>query len=277
MTYLPAKFPSLRSYQQGHDSTMRKLRQIVASQTALAEELPLVHTTRCEVLPRIVAKHELRSLTACDVFHEHLIYFFYGRPAYRYALGRDPGGALELCPVCFVFKPYTVGGVAKRVFACDSGAIHNGYFLPHLSPADRDEMQLDSSLESARRLVPLVFGSNDRYFLGSAQSAAPASFSAGSPAQRFHALLMDQGPLGADDRRSAIEVQLQSPVLLDHHLLYVVLPAEVLNRSEVRQAILEIWQCDPIGYDIYPGAPPHDYTATIRDTIRRRFKEGQRL
>ena len=41
----------------------------VVSDTA-AEELPLVHTTRCEILPYIVATHELRSVTPCDVFHE---------------------------------------------------------------------------------------------------------------------------------------------------------------------------------------------------------------
>ena len=65
---------------------MNTLRAIVAAETDPAEELPIVHTTRCEVLPHIVASHELRSVTLCDVFHEHLIYFFYGRPAYRHVL-----------------------------------------------------------------------------------------------------------------------------------------------------------------------------------------------
>src|SRR5882724_1730932 len=126
------------------------LREIVGQQIALAEELPLVHTTRCEVLPHIVANHELRSLTPCNIFHEHLIYFFYGRPAYRYALGIDPGGGVELCPVCFVFKPHTIGNMAKRIFACDSGGIEGGFFKPHLQPPDRDDMQLDNTLDSAR-------------------------------------------------------------------------------------------------------------------------------
>src|SRR5204862_818786 len=98
-----------------------------------------------------------------------------------------------------------------------------------------------------------------------------------SPALLFHALLTETGTLAAYDRRSAIEVQLPSPVPLNHHLLYVVLPAEVLNRADVRRAILEIWQCDPIGYEVYAGAPPHDYTATIRDAIKRRFAEARRL
>jgi hypothetical protein len=216
------------------------LREIVSSQSTKFEELPLVHTTRCEILPYIVASHELRSVNPCDVFHEHLIYFFYGRPAYRYALGRDPGGGVELCPVCFVFKPHTVGDMVKRVFACDSGGVENGHFRPYLEPPDRDEMQLDGTLDSARKLVPLVFGSNEKYFHGNASTPAPTGFTVGSAAHRFYTLLKDATMRTADDRRSAIEVQLPSPVSLDHHLLYIVLPNEVLDRSDVRQAILQI-------------------------------------
>ncbi|RYD74118.1 MAG: hypothetical protein EOP84_20430, partial [Verrucomicrobiaceae bacterium] len=80
---------------------MPTLREIVTAETATTEELPLVHTTRCEVLPHIVSSHELRSVTKCDVFDEHLLYFFYGRPAYRHTLGSEPAGNLNLCPVCF--------------------------------------------------------------------------------------------------------------------------------------------------------------------------------
>lgn len=256
---------------------MTTLRAIVSAETVTAEELPLVHTTRCEILPYIVASHELRSVTPCDVFHEHLIYFFYGRPAYRHALGSEPSGNLDLCPVCFVFKPHTIGGGAKRVFACDSGGVHNGYFKDHLFPPDRDEIQLDTTLDSARKLVLLVFGDNSRYFLGKAKAAMPASFAPGTPAARFHALLTDTGAIAGDDRRSAIEVQMDSPVALDHHLLYVVLPKEMMEQPGVRETILQVWQTDPIHYETYQGAPPHEYTATIRDTLRRRFQEGGRL
>ena len=108
--------------------------------------------------------------------------------------------------MCFVFKPHTIGGRAKRVFACDSGGVHNGYFKDHLHPSDRDEMQLDTTLDSARKLVPLVFGDNCRYYLGKAKATVPAAFAAGTPAARFHALLSDTGKLAGDDRRSVIEV-----------------------------------------------------------------------
>jgi hypothetical protein len=256
---------------------MTTLRTIVADQTAAAEELPLVHTTRCEILPYIIANHELRTVTKCDVFDEYLIYLFYGRPAYQNVLGSKPSGSLDLCPVAFVFKPHTVGSMAKRVFACDSGGIHKGHFENHLHPADRDEMQLDTTLDSARKLVSLVFGDNSRYFLGEAKSALPTAFASGTPAARFHALLTDTGPITGDDRRSAIEVQMDSPVALDHHLLYVVLPKDILNEAGTREVILQNWQADPIGYNVYVGRQPHEYRTSICDILEQRFRQGGRL
>lgn len=255
---------------------MTTLRAIVAAETAIAEELPLVHTTRCDILPHILASHELRG-GECDVFHEHLVYFFYGRPAYRTAGGGKPAGVLDPCPVCFVFKPHTIGSGAKRVFPCDTGALNGGNFETHLYATDRDEIELNATLDSARKLVPLVFGDNSRYFFGNANPTLPATFPPGTAAARFHALLTDTGPLRTDDRRSVIEVQMDSPVALEHHLLYVILPRELLNQSGTREAILQTWQADPIGYDIYHGRQPHEYRTTICDILKQRFEQGGRL
>ncbi len=255
---------------------MTKLRTIVSAEVAVAEELPLVHTTRCDVLPHIVTSHELRG-GECDVFHEHLVYFFYGRPAYRTSGGSKPAGDLDPCPVCFVFKPHTIGSGAKRVFPCDTGALSGGNFENHLYATDRDDVELDATIDSARKLVPLVFGDNSRYFFGNVTPTLPGAFPPGTAAARFHALLTDTGPLQADDRRSVIEVQLDSPVALEHHLLYVILPRELLNQAGTREAILQIWQADPIGYDIYNHRQPHEYRTTICDIVKERFKQGGRL
>lgn len=255
---------------------MNTLRAIVTAETASAEELPLVHTTRCDVFPHIVASHELRG-GECDVFHEHLVYFFYGRPAYRTTGGSKAAGNLDPCPVCFVFKPHTIGSNAKRVFPCDTGALAGGNFESHLSANDRDEVELDATLDSARKLVPLVFGDNSRYYFGSAKPTLPNAFVPGTAAARFHSLLTDTGPLGGDDRRSAIEVQMDSPVALEHHLLYVILPRELLNQTGTREAILQKWQADPIGYDIYHGRQPHEYRTTICDILKQRFEQGGRI
>ena len=48
---------------------MTLLLHIVTAHAA-TEELPLVHTTRCEILPHLISGHKL-SGPECDVFHEH--------------------------------------------------------------------------------------------------------------------------------------------------------------------------------------------------------------
>jgi hypothetical protein len=249
------------------------LREIVASQPATAEELPLVHTTRCEILELILKTHKLQA-DECEVFHEHLLYFFYGRPAYRHRDYYQPGGGVELCPVCFVFRPHTIGALARRIFVCDSGGVHHHKFTPHLDQPDLPDLQLNADIVSARKLVPLVFGSNPNYFQGVAVNPAPVEFDDGTVARRYHDLLRDKSRLGADDRRSAIEFQLASPLQLEQRLLYVVLPWEMLNREDVRRTLRETWQCDPIGYDAVAGTAPNEGVVTIRDILRRRFKEG---
>src|SRR6185503_2102200 len=146
----------------------------------------------------------------------------------------------------------------------------------HLHPADRDEMQLETTLESARKLVRLLFGDNSSYFLGKAKPSLPSGFAPGSAAARFHALLTDAETIEGDDRRSAIEVQMDSPVVLDHHLLYVVLPKDKLNEAGTREVIIQTWQADPIGYDVYWGRQPHEYRTAIRALLLERFRQGGR-
>lgn len=232
-----------------------------------------MHTTRCEILELILKSHELQA-SECEVFHEHVLYFFYGRPAYRHRDHHQPGGGVELCPVCFVFRPHTIGVLATRVFVCDSGGVHHHKFTPHLDQADLPGLELNAEIDSARKLIPLVFGSNRNYFRGFAASPAPGAFAEGTVAHRYHDLLRDQSSLAADDRRSAIEFQRASPLPLEHRLLYVVLPWEMLNREDVRRTLRETWQCDPIGYDAVAGTAPNEGVVTIRDILRRRFQEG---
>ena len=94
---------------------MPTLRQIVAAQAAAAEELPLVHTTRCEVLPHIVANSELRSVNKCKVFDEHLIYFFYGRPAFKHETGDEPAAVIESLSRLFCFQTPNGCNALKRI------------------------------------------------------------------------------------------------------------------------------------------------------------------
>lgn len=250
------------------------LREIVAAQAPTAEELPLVHTTRCEVLPHIIANNELRCVNECDVFHENLIYFFYGRPAFKHETGDEPAAVIDPCPVCFVFKRQTIGNASKRVFACDTGAIHYGIFENLLYRADRDAMELYSNIQSARQLVSWMFGGNSKYLIGDAIDPAPPEAVAGSLVARYYELLTSPVALKKkpDDRRSAIEVQLESPVGVNDRLDYVILPGEKLGEAGVREKIVNDWNAKPIPYDYIRHRPPGEYRTLFYELLKPEFQ-----
>lgn len=238
---------------------------LVSTQPVMTQELPLVHTSRCEFLDTIVASHKIASPKPCPVFHEYLVYLFYGRPAYRSTRGSRPGEGLALCPVCFVFKPRTVSKSICRVFPCDSGALSTDLFKPHLTVADLPELELEPVIESARRLVPFLFETNENYFVGKARVGV--ALGEDSPGQRFHQLLIGSGPSACDDRKSAIEVQVRDAVSLKGQLECVMLPREFLDDAKIRTAVLDEWKCDPLDYPTFYGAAPTEYYPVVRQQL----------
>jgi hypothetical protein len=110
-----------------------------------------------------------------------------------------------LCLVCFVFKPRTLSRVVHRVYPCDTGAAVADRFHPEILASDLAQLALEPQIESARRLVSLLFERNSDYFVG--KVVQTHAFTPGSVGARFHALLMRAGPVDYEDRKSAIEVQ----------------------------------------------------------------------
>jgi hypothetical protein len=254
---------------------MTDFRKIVSSQEDMAEELPLIHTSLSENLDHFVASHKIEA-AHCDVFNENLVYLFYGRPAYRSKKGQVSGESVRLCPVCFVFKPYTVSKRAYRVFPCDSGALSNHIFNPPLTVEDLKDLELEPRIESARRLVPLLFENNHNYYVGKARTSRPP-FSTGSPGQQFHELLLKKGPVGYDDRKSAIEVQVKKHISLRDQLLFVILPGEFLDTDNIKRTIFADWRCYPIPYETTMGDAPSAYYAVIRELLRQHLEKARWL
>lgn len=253
---------------------MRDLRQLISIQPQMAEELPLVHTTRSEFLQSLTTSHEITP-RPCPVFQENLVYLFYGRPAYRSSKGQQPGEAFALCPVCLVFKPHSMSQRAARIFPLDTGAVHGNRFAPHLTPLDLSHLELEPRIESARRLVPLFFRTNQNYFFGKAVESL--NLVNGTTASRFHQLLLTRGPAGFDDRKSAVEVQFRDPVSLRDHLSFVVLPLEFLDNPQIRKTILEDWKCDPEPYRTTQGTSPAEYYPIVRRAIEERYQRATRI
>ena len=250
------------------------MKSLVASHPEMAEELPLVHTSRCERFLEIAATSSLEP-HACDLFNESLTYLFYGRPAYRGGRNASPGEGLPLCPVCFVFKPRTVSRAVHRVYPCDSGAVATDRFAPHVTASDLYGLALEPQIESARRAVSLLFEHNASYFVGKAVTGK--TFPVDSLEARFYSLLVQSGPVDYDDRKSAIEVQVSRTIQLTDQLLFVVLPREFLEEAGIRNVILNVWNCDPVPYPTFSGDTPSAYYSIVRDRVTQRFRDATRI
>lgn len=204
------------------------LRSFVASQKHLCDELPLVHTSRCEFLNDIVRDGALNT-THCSTYNESLLYFFYGRPALRPSKGKRNGEKIPLCPVCFVFKPRRITQGIHRVMPCDSGAVHAGLFVPDITSSDLSALELDPRITSARRWVRFMFETNANYFVGNVRTGIV--FTPGTAESRLYSLVQGSGPAAYDDRKSAIEVQIRKAVSLRGSLLGVVCHGSSLRTS----------------------------------------------
>jgi hypothetical protein len=183
----------------------------------------------------------------------------------------------EDCPPVERIQPYTVSKNIRRVFTCDSGAIHGGLLEPYVLRGDLPELELEPTISSAQRLVSLIYGNNADYFEAQALASPAVPLPTGCAAERWHNLIRNPKLKTSDDRMSAIEIQVHGPIDLQGSLLYVVLPGELLDDEEVRRTIYEEWNCDPIPYKVYPGSPPYDYYGVIREAVGKRYEEARRM
>jgi hypothetical protein len=66
-------------------------------------------------------------------------------------------------------------------------------------------------------------------------------------------------------------------VALRDQLLFVVLPKKFLEETAIRDAIINVWNCDPVMYATFRGDAPASYYAVVREKVRERFAEATRL
>ncbi len=116
-------------------SAMISFSDYIQKQAMSPAELPLVHTTEYFNLASIRASHTLQA-SNCNIFKEPLLYFFYGRPAYRDSSQTSPTRDVGFYPICFVFQPDTVCKKVKRLYPFDTGASQHGLYEPAIKRAE---------------------------------------------------------------------------------------------------------------------------------------------
>ncbi len=206
--------------------------------------LPLVHTTTAYKFADIYPSDELRP-TSCPVFNEPLLYFFYGRPAYR---ARDTANSdIEFnWPIIFVISHEALPSI-KRVFPFDTGAFDIGIYKEffHKDSLIQD-FQLPGRIESACAVVRAFYGNNREYFRGQSTKNVEIplmEFEASGIQQlsRLAGVQIDPSTKRRDERSSAIELQTSDPISLLNNISAIILPQQYFQKQEIRDALAR-WQ-----------------------------------
>jgi len=207
--------------------------------------------------------------TPCSVFKEPLLYFFYGRPAYR-PIGVVEPTSLNACSlVSFVVDSNSVGR-PKRIFPFDSGGLQGGIYSKFVHPGMKlTNFELVGTLDNIRKLVTLFFGTNSNYYRG--KCLPEVNFSAMEfEAQCYYELIRTLAQTKPDDRRGTVEVQFDAAVDFSACKVdAVIVPEDFLDDQAVVEFICGTLGAMPLKYVCYHARPVEDVGAILE--VARQF------
>lgn len=191
------------------------------------KQLAWCHTTDAYHL-RTIIKTGLFEPSPCTVFDQKLLYFFYGRPAYR-SESADSLMHTAKAPVVIVLAP---GLITKgtRLFPFDTGAFKSRYKSWLYPDMELSDFELACSDNAPERHVQAFFGSNLDYLQLKGVEPPPAcqgSFEAESIVK----LIKDESNESADDRRIAVELQLDAPIAFDASTVMALIVPDELTQA----------------------------------------------
>lgn len=253
---------------------METFAEFIQKQHAYVSELPLTHATTVTCFEQIVASGCLQPAT-CRKYNEPLVYFFYGKPAFR---GKKAGTVQRdatYAPVCLIFTPGAVTARFKRVFPFDSGAGKESLYLPQIDPDAVDSYDLKSVTQAAQRLVVGFFSTNNSYWSGVLDNnlTIPAP---GTPARNYYDLNNGGGNEKCDDRMAAVELQVDQPIDMMGCISAVILPNSFLEDPNIDN-ILSVWDADSLTYELHKSFRPLEFHALIRQIVRKYSEEKRWL
>lgn len=233
--------------------------------------LPLMHITKADTFAKYLSKNEKLEPRACPVFGEPLLYFFYGRPAYKIDNENKIITDEYLFPVCFIIDSSIVNNV-KRIYPFDTGAFFKELYNEHFNPLDDkfdnskkrqecDSYCLGNSMETPAKFVSAFFGSNERYIVGAYKKDLEFDYFT-TTIHKYYSLLCETGKPNADDRKYSIEIQLEEEIQLPNNLIAVILPSKANDKPEV-QTLLKKW--NTIGLPYYSITSPQ--TGTLNGAL----------
>lgn len=231
-----------------------RLRDFLSKNTIKRPDLlPLVHSTPAYCLRRILSEKTIRRQPCKTFVSEDLVYFFVGRPAYKWSTESD-AEFWEL-PSCIImdYKPANV----TRIFPFDSGGYSKELFPSFIQMMGLDALSLGQDLATAQSFIGAFFTSPRNYFHLRPRHHTDFNrrFEVDVLDHEVQALykLVHSAKSEIDDRRIAIEVQSSEDVaLVPGKVLAVVFPEPYLDSDEFMNYVEVDLKAEALSYPIFP-------------------------
>lgn len=247
----------------------REFDDFVQKHHSFPGRLPSTHATDTFTARKIFKQKQELAPSQCPVFKELLLYFFYGRVAYRVHPNEPANALTSYAPVCFVLKPAAVAN-AKRIYPFDTGAFEAKFYENSMHhKMERGDFEVSNGDESPQRIVKAFFGTNKDYIENKPCLKAPND-PLDLEVESFIALINDPTKNTRDDRVSAIEIQVDRSVPLSGNLLAAILP----NNLRTTWLIPELRKISatPLFYSITNRMKPSESVGSLTNTLYNYFE-----
>lgn len=242
---------------------MKRFNEFVSQAPPVLPVLPVFHTCDGFDFAKILVDSKL-DVSLCPTFKKPLLYFFYGKPAYRPSKDDLATKAPAFMPIAIALRPDSLRKL-EQVAPFDTGAYAKGLYSSFMHHEMKcEDFLLNPDLQMPGRVVSRFFGSNLKYYFGlpTAIDIPPLQFEATS----YQDLIHDASKGKSDDRRTSIELQCGGSLVLDSSsVLFVVLPNVFLDDSKLLATLLE-WGAEFKGYQIH-RASPREFVSKIYDLV----------
>lgn len=183
-------------------------------------KLPIVHNTNSDHFFKILNEGKLLP-QMCDVFSKDLVYFFYGRPAYK--LNTPDNFPPSLVGLVL---DYSMVDSIYKIFPFDSGAFDKGFYSPYIENLE-DFCLLENLINTH---IQFFFKNNFKYLKGEIFNRDNIE---NKYADKFYNLAKNANEK-CDDRRLTIEISNYKEVkLLTDTLKAIILPNYLLEDDSV--------------------------------------------
>ena len=198
--------------------------------------LPLMHSTTCENAENIL-ENNLLSATHCGVFGTDLLYFFYGKPAYRVSSKiSDPSTSYTLAPCCFILNPEKIK--PKHIFPFDTGAFAKNWYDEITKMRTKmDEYELSNCIDDIPQFVCMFYKNNQNYLTGRVSVAPDVATTIA--VQALIDLLGSSGFLKFDDRARTIEISTGEDIELSE-VMEAIIVHSPFTRNEAFEKFTKI-------------------------------------